>query len=493
MSSQDYADLALDSYASRAVTLKGERPATIGGHKYRILDHHDNPRTGYQGSIYQRVDTNEIIVAHRGTEFDREALKDGLFADGGMVLTRSNLQATDAIALTQKALQLAQEKSNGEGGSAPPVTVTGHSLGGTLAQVTAHHFDLRGETFNAYGATSLGLRIPAGGHSVTNHVMAGDLVSAASAHYGQVKVHATPQEIQTLDAHGYDNKTHWSDPLRGRGPIQLATGFTPPTTTAAAIAMADSHKMHHFASVDAHGRPDRSVLEDPATVQRAQDNATRIGEYRRDVQGMRGVITAVGRGPVGNALDAVDALRGPLPPGEPARREREADAPSAQPSPSVTRPRAAGPVDQGPALEGQAAAGVPEQRTLAAGPELSRVSQALLSDSQREVRQLATTHHLPWDRGLDNTVCSLACCARENGLSGINLLRVNNGQIRFGQHEHGLLKDGVLDARQAANTPATESLSRLAVLDQQASLEPRNGMQAGWAQTPVHEPQLRAM
>ena len=466
MSSQDYADLALDSYASRAVTLKGERPATIGGHKYRILDHHDNPRTGYQGTIYQRVDTNEIIVAHRGTEFDREALKDGLFADGGMVLTRSNLQATDAIALTQKALQLAQEKSNGEGGSAPPVTVTGHSLGGTLAQVTAHHFDLRGETFNAYGATSLGLRIPAGGHSVTNHVMAGDLVSAASAHYGQVKVHATPQEIQTLDAHGYDNKTHWSDPLRGRGPIQLATGFTPPTTTAAAIAMADSHKMHHFASVDAHGRPDRSVLEDPATVQRAQDNATRIGEYRRDVQGMRGVITAVGRGPVGNALDAVDALRGPLPPGEPARRERETDALSVQ---------------------------SPASRPQAAGPELSRVSQALLSDSQREVRQLATTHHLPWDRGLDNTVCSLACCARENGLSGINLLRVNNGQIRFGQHEHGLLKDGVLDARQAANTPATESLSRLAVLDQQASLEPRNGMQAGWAQTPVHEPQLRAM
>ncbi|MDG5974382.1 hypothetical protein H010_03907 [Hydrogenophaga taeniospiralis CCUG 15921] len=453
MSSQDYADLALDSYASRAVTRRDEKPETIGGHKYRILEHHDNPRTGYQGTIYQRVDTNEIIVAHRGTEFDREALKDGLLADGGMVLNRSNLQASDAIALTRKALQIAQEKAIGEGGIAPPVTVTGHSLGGTLAQVTAHHFDLRGETFNAYGATSLGLRIPAGGSSVTNHVMAGDLVSAASAHYGQVKVHATAQEIQTLDAHGYDNKTHWSDPLRGRGPIQLATGFTPPTTTAAAIAMGDSHKMHHFASVDANGRPDRSVLEDPATVQRAQDNATRIGEYRRDVQGMRSVITAVGRGPVGNALDAVDTLRGPLPPGEPARREREADA----------------------------------------GPALSRVSQALLSDSQREVRQLAATHHLPWDRGLDNTVCSLARCARENGLSGINLLRVNNGQIRFGQHEHGLLKDGVLDARQAANTPAADSLSRLAMLDRQASLEPRNGMPPGWAQTPVQEPQLRAM
>jgi hypothetical protein len=139
----------------------------------------------------------------------------------------------------------------------------------------------------------------------------------------------------------------------------------------------------------------------------------------------------------------------------------------------VTRPRAAGPED--------------------AGPALSRTSQALLSDSQREVRQLATTHHLPWDRGLDNTVCSLARSARENGLSGINLLRVSNGQIRFVQHENGILKDGVLDARQAANTPAADSLSRLSLLDQQASLEPRNGMPPGWTQPSVHEPQLRAM
>jgi hypothetical protein len=230
--------------------------------------------------------------------------------------------------------------------------------------------------------------------------------------------------------------------------------------------MADSHKMHHFASVDANGRPDRSVLEDPATVRRAQDNVTRIGEYRHDVQGLRGVITAVGRGPVGNALDAVDALRGPLPPGEPARREREAGAPSVQ---------------------------SPASRPQATGPELSRTSQALLSDSQREVRQLAATHHLPWDRGLDNTVSSLACCARENGLSGINLLRVNNGQIRFGQHEHGVLKDGVLDARQAANTPAADSLSRLAMLDQQASVEPRNGRQPAGMQPAAQEPQLRAM
>ncbi len=153
------------------------------------------------------------------------------------------------------------------GGVQPPVTVTGHSLGGTLAQVTAHHFDLKGETFNAYGANSLGLRIPEGGNAVTNHVMAGDMVSAASGHYGQVKVYAAPQEIATLAANGFDNTTHWTDPLRGYSPINFATGTTPPNTVGAAFSMVgNSHLMHNFVNVDGAGQPDRSVLNDPAAA-----------------------------------------------------------------------------------------------------------------------------------------------------------------------------------------------------------------------------------
>src|SRR3546814_15396325 len=91
------------------------------------------------------------------------------------------------------------------GGSPPEVTVTGHSLGGTLAQITAQHFDLRGETFNAYGAASLGYRIPEGGDRVLNHVMAADVVSAASPHYGQVRVYAKPREIAQPQLSGYSN------------------------------------------------------------------------------------------------------------------------------------------------------------------------------------------------------------------------------------------------------------------------------------------------
>ncbi|MCD0264958.1 DUF2974 domain-containing protein, partial [Xanthomonas melonis] len=160
----------------------------MGGNIYIRLKYVDSP-SGYQGVIYQRVDTNEIVVAHRGTETERELKQDGVYTDGGMVASRHNRQAAEAIELTKDALVYAQKI--GKDGEVPAVTVTGHSLGGNLAQVTAHHFGLKGETFNAYGAVSLDRRIPEGGNAVINHVMAGDAVSAASKHYGQVKIYAT--------------------------------------------------------------------------------------------------------------------------------------------------------------------------------------------------------------------------------------------------------------------------------------------------------------
>src|SRR3546814_4467037 len=79
--------------------------------------------SGYQGTIYQRADTDQIVVAHRGTEFDREPLRDGVFADGGMVFGQVNSQAADAIEFTREALREAQKFSIERGGSPPEVTV----------------------------------------------------------------------------------------------------------------------------------------------------------------------------------------------------------------------------------------------------------------------------------------------------------------------------------------------------------------------------------
>ncbi|KFA33957.1 alpha/beta hydrolase family protein [Xanthomonas vasicola] len=297
LTSQQYAALSRDSYDKPEQVGVGSDPVNIGGDFYKRLKFVDSP-SGYQGIVYQRVDTREIIVAHRGTEFDRQPRQDGAYVDGGMVAARHNRQAADAIELTGYALNYAHEL--GKGGKAPDVTVTGHSLGGNLAQVTAHHFGLKGETFNAYGAVSLDRRIPEGGTDVINHVMAGDAVSAASKHYGQVKFYATPQEISLLQKAGYDN-TH--SVLDDRNPL-------------VAVGLGDSHRIHNFLPVDGNGKPDRSVLEDPQAQQLAKQYAPMIEKYRDDVSLMRGGLTLASRSLQSmNLVDGIDHLRGPLAPG----------------------------------------------------------------------------------------------------------------------------------------------------------------------------------
>jgi hypothetical protein len=297
LTSQQYAALSKDVYDRPEEVGANSSPVDIGGISYRRLEYADSA-SGYQGIIYQRVDTNEIIVAHRGTEFERQPKQDGAHADGGMVAARHNRQVHDALELTQHAFAYAQKI--GKDGAAPEVTVTGHSLGGDLAQVTAHHYGLKGETFNAYGAVSLDRRIPEGGNDVINHVMASDAVSAASKHYGQVKVYASSREIALLEKAGYEN-THGV--LDARNP-------------AVAIPLGDSHRIHNFLPVDANGNPDRSVLEDPKSQQLARQYAPMIDKYRDDVALLRGGLTLASRHLQSmNVADGINHLRGPLAPG----------------------------------------------------------------------------------------------------------------------------------------------------------------------------------
>jgi len=302
LSSQDYADISDDVYKDRAVGRRApgkEELVAINGHEYKILEHVDNRLNGYQGTIYQRVDTNEIVVAHRGTE---QIARDAILTDGGMVVARTNVQAPDAIALTQRALAYAKKEGQDLGQRPPEVTVTGHSLGGALAQITSHHFNVKGETFNAYGAVSLSYRIPEGGNTMINHVMASDPVSSASPHFGQVRIYAKPDEIKTLAANGFSNHS-----LRA---------LIPDSPLVAAGSSFGAHKLGNFLG-------DGSVLKHPETQKLAKDNARMIEEYRDDVESLRRGVTRAARGIPGGAVDLYDHIRGPLQPGEPARREAE--------------------------------------------------------------------------------------------------------------------------------------------------------------------------
>jgi hypothetical protein len=380
---QQYAYLADHSY-DRGGQMHDlvNKDVVIGGDRYRVIDYVDNPRTGYQGTIYQHEASGAVVAAHRGTEFGREAFRDGVIADAGMVFTRTNSQAADAVELTRRAVEYAERQGREPGRTAPEVTVTGHSLGGTLAQVSAHHFDLRGETFNAYGAASLDRRIPEGGDRVTNHVMAVDAVSSASPHYGQVRTYATPREIETLHRTGYHDNIV-------RDLLQRDLPLT------ASVMSGGSHSMHNFLPVDGDGRPDRSALEDPAARRLAEEHRRIIADYRDDVGDLRRGVTVTARGPFGLVLDGIDRIRGPLPAGEPAAREQrpdrtsQVDAPlrvegAAQSNPEVERLLAA-------ARERDPAALQLAQRDLQASP----TGQAWRERIEGHQQELATQERMP--------------------------------------------------------------------------------------------------
>ncbi|MEO8778168.1 MAG: Mbeg1-like protein [Rhodanobacter sp.] len=197
---------ASDAYIDRSQSdVEKLKPVFLNGQNYQVFGYKDDARTGFHATAYQDVATGEIIIAYRGTDLDikhhaRTALQD-LAVDATMVKARINPQKEAADAFTQEILDKAQK----HGISKDHVTVTGHSLGGTLAQIEASKFGLHGATFNAYGAVDLGYALREGGHQVINYVMAGDVVSAASHHYGQTIVLASVEDIASLQAGRYLN------------------------------------------------------------------------------------------------------------------------------------------------------------------------------------------------------------------------------------------------------------------------------------------------
>lgn len=317
ISSQEYARLADHSYGrdenGNAVDLQVlvGKQTVIGGVKYEVLAYSDEP-SGYQGAVYQRVDSGAIIVAHRGTEFERQRGADLLKADGLMLFSRINPQANDAIALTREALGLAKDYAEVNRVDVPAITHTGHSLGGTLAQVSGHYFGQKGETFNAYGAASLNVRnpstgeyyrLPSGGNAFINHVMGADLVSAGSPHYGQERRYTQQREIDTLGAYGYENNRGFD--LRFEG-------------AAVAAMQGGSHDMHNFLPWNGNNRADVSILADPAAKRLAQQYDPMLDKFRSDVYTLRQAAGLLGT----HAHDVIEAFQRPLDAGEPARRAR---------------------------------------------------------------------------------------------------------------------------------------------------------------------------
>lgn len=282
LSSTDYALLSQDAYHDPVLN----KSKQLGGVEYEAIDVANNPHTGFQATAYKRIDTGEVVIAYRGTEFDREPVHDG-GVDAGMVLTGVNLQTADSEAFTQRVLEKARLDADLHHRPLQ-VTVTGHSLGGTLAEINASKYGLKGETFNAYGAAGLREGVPEGGTQVIDHVRAGDLVSAASPHFGEVRVYAAQKDIDTLSHAGYRDD---SGILSPRNPIK-AIDF-------------DAHAIDNFVP---NGKLLGQSIISPENEARYKAHEGMVDRYRNDVRDIRMGLSASWEVPkaIGEFKDAVE-------------------------------------------------------------------------------------------------------------------------------------------------------------------------------------------
>ncbi|UPG91569.1 hypothetical protein L2Y96_07305 [Luteibacter aegosomaticola] len=194
-----YAFLADDAYVPR---MDGQE-VQHGQRHFVIEDSAMDITTGFYARTYRDVDSGELIIAFCGTDDLLDAV-----VDVAMVNSRIDLQAYESEQYTRRTIGELAEKLHMSPESLP-ISVTGHSLGGGLAQLSAEKFGIRGETFNAYGIVGLRGHDDRGDDRIINHVRATDVVSAASEHYGEVRVYATAADIETIKAAGYaDQRDH---------------------------------------------------------------------------------------------------------------------------------------------------------------------------------------------------------------------------------------------------------------------------------------------
>lgn len=103
-----------------------------------------NHHTGFMGKVY-RAESGELVIAFRGTELE-DKKKRGLRNDINMACKILPAQLQNAFTMYK---QVKQEYPNAK------ITLTGESLGGTLAALVAAETGAKAVTFSAYGAKDL--------------------------------------------------------------------------------------------------------------------------------------------------------------------------------------------------------------------------------------------------------------------------------------------------------------------------------------------------
>lgn len=103
-----------------------------------------NHHTGFMGKVY-RAESGELVIAFRGTEREDKRGR-GLLNDLNLACKILPAQLQNAFTMYK---QVKQEYPNAK------ITLTGDSLGGTLAALVAAETGAKAVTFSAYGAKDL--------------------------------------------------------------------------------------------------------------------------------------------------------------------------------------------------------------------------------------------------------------------------------------------------------------------------------------------------
>lgn len=281
---QEGADAANDSYANRSQSdVEKKASVTLDGRQYQVFGYASDPVSGFHATAYRSVAVPyNVIIAYRGTD---PALFSGktnsekvdhalttmqdIAVDATMVRDAVNPQRSAADAFTQAII----DKAAKLGVSKNHIFVAGHSLGGTLAEIEAANFGLAGSTYNAYGAAGLLNGPPKPGTHLTNYRMAGDVVSAANAHIGEVVSLASKEDVQSLRDGRYLD----------------APDGAPPPNPLIAMRLGDHGGEQHFSSQS----PDNILQPFRFTeaAQRYADNKAGFDHFAGDVSHERGELS----------------------------------------------------------------------------------------------------------------------------------------------------------------------------------------------------------
>lgn len=103
---------------------------------------------GFSATVFKDTNTNEYVIAFRGSN-DMQDIRDDLIMGAtstGLLGDVTNKQFKEAFAFASEQIARIQAQNPDA-----KISITGHSLGGSLAQAVGAKLNMQTITFNAYG------------------------------------------------------------------------------------------------------------------------------------------------------------------------------------------------------------------------------------------------------------------------------------------------------------------------------------------------------